>query len=119
MDSKAQTQQVQGRRSSKANNKRTEREQTCEQLAALPVSEVFEHLRAMLRHTTGNPDERAILRLLQCLGCDQVASQIWNAVSGHSRYPTWGQWILEKFHGREREQLLIWLRSCGILDFRT
>jgi hypothetical protein len=98
-------------------SRRAIRESTCERLHEMAPDRVFNHLRAMLRHTTAERDERAILRLLDCLGCDRVATEVWSGASGHERHTTWGEWILAKFHGRERERLLSWLYRCGILDF--
>jgi len=98
--------------------RRAIRRATCEELREIATEEALRLLRAMLRRHTGDADEQAILRLLDCLGCERVANEIWLAATGRSRHPTYGEWILANFHGRQLDDLIAWLRNeCGILDF--
>ena len=81
---------------------------TCSQIASLSFEEVSSMLEAMLDGPTGVDDERAIIRLIQCLPCNMVEDEVW---------PNYGNRILSDVDGDEFDLLVEALQRCGNLRF--
>lgn len=82
----------------------------CEALRAMTARQHFDLVDAMVRGPTGDDDELAILRLLDCLTCEQARALV-------NRFGTRGAGLISEFQGVEFDRLMIRLRECNVVRF--
>lgn len=82
---------------------------TCSQLSALSIEVRRQMLQAMIDGPTGDDDENAIARLLECSTCEDVSTLV-SQVGGVDG-------LLAEFQGSEWDRLMLRLQQCGLVDF--
>lgn len=82
---------------------------SCAALRAMSPRQHFDLVDAMVRGPTGDDDELAILRLLDCLTCAQVQQLA-------SRFGPNGIELIDEFQGVEFDRLMIRLQECGVVS---
>jgi hypothetical protein len=82
---------------------------TCEEINRRSDSSLRVLIVDMLDGFTGDADEKAILRILDCLPCDRVRRLVGDIGLG---------WFLDDIDGAEWDRLMIRLRECGLVSFR-
>lgn len=82
---------------------------TCSQLSALSINSRRQMLQAMIDGPTGNDDENAIARLLECSLCQDVRTLV-SQVGGVNT-------LLDEFQGPEEDRLMLRLKECDLVDF--
>lgn len=83
---------------------------SCDTLGSLSAGQLRSLIQAIINGPTGDDDERAILKLLNCLGCNQVRAVI-------GRFDRLGVSIMDEFHGDEFDLLMLRVRECGVVSF--
>lgn len=83
-------------------------ELNCKQIAAKDNSHWISLFNAMINGPTGDEDEAAMFKVLDCLPCDRVQAIVAN----------WGvQDLMDEFQGSEWDKLVVRLQACGLLSF--
>jgi hypothetical protein len=82
---------------------------TCSQLSALSIELRRQMLQAMIDGPTGDDDENAIARLLECSPCDDVRTLV-SQIGGVDT-------LLDEFQGSEWDRLMLRLQQCNLVDF--
>lgn len=82
--------------------------QTCEELKDTQRSSIVNYINIMLEGATLNDDEQTILRILDCLPCEEVQEVVEQV--GLSE-------LLNNFHGDEWDSLMLRLQRCNIVSF--
>lgn len=83
---------------------------SCGELRRLSDERIVGMVQSMLDDYTGNDDERAMLKLFECLPCDRFE----NLVDKFGRSNIEGN-----FHHREYDQLRVLMGNCGIISFSS
>ncbi len=84
------------------------RGRSCGELGRLSIGDRLRLIRVMLDGPTGDDDENAIARLLECSTCEDVRTLVREV--GLTR-------LLDHFHGSEWDRLMLRLQRCGLVSF--
>lgn len=81
---------------------------TCDQLSALPIDRRLDMIRVMIDGPTGDDDEAAIARLLECSTCEDVQTLVSRIGIDN---------LIDEFQGSEWDRLMLRLQQCSLVDF--
>ena len=78
------------------------------QIAAKDNNHWISQFNAMINGPTGDEDENAMLKVLNCIPCDRVQMLVAN----------WGvDDLMDEFQGAEWDKLVLRLQECGLVNF--
>lgn len=92
-------------------------------ISSLPIDTIKEMFYEMMNDGTGNKQERAIVKVLEALGCDRVGGSFWfrddipHKPGKRTKHGSWGNWILKSVDGDNARELYAFLNECRLLDF--
>lgn len=82
----------------------------CDEINRLSNGSLRDLINNMLDGVTGNADERAILKILNCVSCSRLHTLV--GLVGQNR-------LLSDLHGDEDNQLRVLLGRCGLMSFAS
>jgi DNA-directed RNA polymerase subunit N (RpoN/RPB10) len=84
------------------------RDMSCDQINALADERLNSMTQALLDGPTGDDDEKALIKIVECLGCDRLTGTYW---------PRFGSRIQDDTHGTEFDRLRVAMRRCRLVNF--
>ncbi len=80
----------------------------CDQVNALSEKELHSMTESLLDGPTGDDDEAALLKIVECLNCDRLTGTYW---------PHFGSRIQADTDGSEFDRLRVAMRRCRLVNF--
>ncbi len=84
------------------------RDMSCDQINALSRERLNSMTQSLLEGPTGDDDEGALIKIVECLNCDRLTGTYW---------PRFGSWIQDDTNGSEYDRLRVAMRRCRLVNF--
>lgn len=84
------------------------RDMSCDQINSLSDEQLNSMTKSLLDGPTGDEDENALIKLVECMDCDRLTGTYW---------PRFGSQIQDDTHGSEYDRLRVAMRRCRLINF--